>query len=479
MKPFLQSIALASSLVAGTAAASTPEPDDFALGLNVLATPGYPVLQFTVPDRVYEGVTRADLGDLRVFNGGGIVVPHALCTGPEPVAETVSEEPLRVFPLQPGAPPHGDGGGNGDTRVSVQTPAGTSVQVIERGGPSGMAMRPAAPAAVAAPQVFVADATALRHPLRALQLGWSTPDGASQATVRVEASDDLDRWHTVVANTTLLYVAADGRTLDRNRIDLPQQTYRYLRLTRSDGPAVRIERVTAETVQPGAPPEPFWFAANPAATADAEGVGFETGRLAPVQTARVELPSANMALHVALESRQRAEMPWQQRWSGDVSSVRLDPEQATRLPEPRSTRFFPVADTQWRVRVLRGRESLGGGRPTLHLGYHPARLRFLVQGEGPFVVAYGSARVAPGETRGCDDLLAQVPSAQRDTLIGDAAVSAAPSGAFGGPEVLAPAPKPTPVRQIVLWAVLLLGAAALVAMALSLLRRLREGEAAP
>ena len=76
-----------------------------------------------------------------------------------------------------------------------------------------------------------------------------------------------------------------------------------LRLTRSDGPAVRIERVTAETVQPGAPPEPFWFAANPAATADTEGFVFETGRLAPVQSARVELPSANMALHVALERK--------------------------------------------------------------------------------------------------------------------------------------------------------------------------------
>ena len=43
-----------------------------------------------------------------------------------------------------------------------------------------------------------------------------------------------------------------------------------------------------------------------------------------------------------------------------------------------------------------------------------------------------------------------------------------------GPGLLAPPPKPTPVRQIVLWAVLLLGAAALVAMAVSLLRRLRE-----
>ena len=457
--------ALTLGTLCGVAAAQAPEPKDFAHGLTVVTAPGQPVQQFQVPDVVYQGVTRADLGDLRVFNGGGIVVPHALCLGAEPPTETVREESLNVFALQPGA----RAPVSGDTRVNLQTPAGTSVQVIE-GGPSGLASAQA----VVEPESFVVDATALRESPRALQLAWSTPDGASQARVRVEASDDLDRWHTVIDGTTLLHVTADGLTLDRNRIELPAWGYRYLRLARSEGPAVRIERVTAEVVQYGPPTEPRWFAADPVPAAAGENFEFTTGRLAPVEAARVELSSANMMLHVALESRRTPEAAWQPRWYGDVSTVKGE---NGALPNPLA-KFTAVADPHWQVRVQRGAESLGGERPTLRLGYHPARLRFLAQGAEPFVVAYGSARVPPAETPGCDALLAQVPPAERAGMIGLAQVSAAPAGAFGGPEALTPPPKPTPVRQIVLWAVLLLGAAALVAMALSLLRRLREGDAA-
>jgi len=457
---------LAFAALAGAAAAPAPAPKDFASGLNVLAIPGLPVQQFTVPDLVYQKVTRADLGDLRVFNGGGIVVPHALCTRVEPAAATVHEQPLSVFALQPGARAPADG-----TRVNVQTPAGTSVQIREAAS-SALVGTPVAPA----PEAFVVDATTVGEPLRALQLAWSTPDGASQASVRVEASDDLDRWHTVVDATTLLHVTADGRTLDRNRVELPVWLYRYLRLTRSDGPAVRIERVTAEIHQPGPPPEPFWFVPAPAAggVAEADGFLFETGRLAPVQAARINLPAANMALRVALESRRQADQPWQPRWSGEVSSVQA----ADGAGQGPAIAFAAVTDGQWRVRVLRGAETLGGGRPGLDLAYHPARLRFSVQGVGPFVVAYASARVPPAQTPGCDDLLAQFSPAERSAMIGTAAVTPAPMGPFGGDEVLAPPPKPTPVRQIVLWAVLLLGTAALVAMALSLLKRLRENESA-
>jgi hypothetical protein len=421
------------------------------------------VQQFTVPEAVYQGVTRADLGDLRVFNGGGIVVPHALCAGPVVTAETVTEQPLPVFPLRRPPPLGAQGGG----RVNIQTPGGTSVQVIE--APQGAAATARIPPALTPGEVdgFVVDAGGAPGALRTLRLAWSTPDGASEAAVRVEASENLNHWRTIVPGTTLLHVAADGRALDRNTIDLPQEKYRYLRLVRSEGPAVVISGVSADVVQPGVAAAPQWFAAEPSADAEANAFLYDAGRLAPVQAARIELAMANMALHVALDSRGAPEQPWQMRWSGDVSSVNGGAE----VP---AAAFGPVADTLWRVRVLRGAESLGGSRPTLRLGYHPARLRFLAQGEGPFVVAYGSARVPSAQTVSCDGLFPQVAGQTQAALVGAASVTPAAAGAFGGAGMLAPPPKPTPVRQIVLWAVLLLGAAALVAMAMALLRRLRE-----
>ena len=446
-------------VAAGAVAAAAPVPKDFAHGMAVTVAPGLPVQQFALPEAVYQGVTREDLGDLRVFNGGGIVVPHALCTAPLATPETVRELALPVFPLRQEtrrAVAQTD-------RITVQTPGGTSVQVVEGRG-AAVAITPVTPQAPAA-DGFVVDASAAPGAVRALRLSWNAPDGASEAQVRVEASEDLNQWRTVVAATTLLHVAADGRALDRNHVDLPEARYRYLRLVRSSGPAVAVGAVTADVVHPGTAATPQWFAAMPAADAGSEGFVFDAGRLAPVQAARVVLATPNMALRVALDSRRGPQLPWQQRWSGEISSV--DGGNAAQTPP-----FAAVADPLWRVRVLRGAESLGGGRPVLRLGYHPARLRFLAQGEPPYLVAFGSARVPPAELIGCDALL---PVAGREDLVGAAQLAAAPAGAFGGAEVLAPAPAPTPVRQIVLWAALLLGTAAVVAMALALLRRLREG----
>jgi hypothetical protein len=454
-------LALSLAVAAGVAAAArAPTPKDFAYGLLVESEAGKPANELTLPDEVYGGATRADLGDLRVFNAGGIVVPHALCPLPEVSLPTLREQALPVFPLRRPPPL----GAQGDGRVTVQTPGGTSVQVIERGPPPALA-----PSAAGAADGFVVDASAVDGSLRALRLSWSTPDGASEAQVRVEASEDLNAWRTVVAGTTLLHVAADGRALDRNHVDLPESRYRYLRLVRSSGPAVAIGAVTADVVQPPAPAEPRWFAAMPMADEDG-AFRFDAGRLAPVHAARVVLATPNMALRIALDSRGGPDLPWRERWSGEVSSV--DGGNAAQTPP-----FPGASDRLWRVRVLRGAESLGGGRPTLRLGYHPARLRFLAQGDGPYTVGYGSARVAPAEAVACDGLLPNLSPPERAALIGAAAATPAPAAAFGGPDALIPPAPPTPVRQIVLWAVLLLGTAALVAMALSLLKRLREGGA--
>jgi hypothetical protein len=460
-----RSVALLAALVAfaGAAAAQSPALKDFAYGLFIESEVGRPALQFTLPDAVYQGVTRADLGDLRVFNAGGVVVPHALCAGAEVGAEIVSERPLPVFPLRRPAPLGSQAGG----RVTLQTPGGTSVQVVE-GHAASAAITPTAPAPA---DGFVVDAGNAPGALRTLRLSWSTPDGASEAQVRVEASEDLNAWRTVVAGTTLLHIAADGQALDRNHIDLPEARYRYLRLVRNAGPAVAISGVSADVVTPGAASAPRWFAAMPAADAEDGAFLFDASRLAPVEAARIDLAVANMALGIALDSRAAPGQEWRTRWTGDVSSVGGS--------EAAAPAFGAVTDTLWRVRVLRGAESLGGGRPVLRLGYHPARLRFLAQGDGPFVVAYGSARVPPAQAAGCDTLLPRMPEQARATLIGAAVATPAADGPFGGPEVLAPPDAPTPVRQIVLWIVLLLGTGALVAMALALLRRLREGGAAP
>ncbi|PPE74239.1 hypothetical protein C3942_09425 [Solimonas fluminis] len=432
-------------------AALAVQPADYARGLTLQAD-GQPLQELAVPDEAYAGVLRGDLGDLRVFNSAGVAVPHALCAAEpgEPQRELL---PLPLFTLQ-GAAVTGEGG----LRIDVRTADGAGVQW------SGA---PAAPGARS--QAYVLDLRQLRHPAQALRLDWRSDDGSSELPLRILASEDLDRWETLVARSTLLRSRDGG--MERGRVPLPAGRHAYLRLERAgSGAPLRILGAWVETEAAAAVQGLLRFDAL-AQPAEKPGVlRFDARRRAPVDHAWVPLPAANMSLQVRLESRAAApggqDTRWQPRWSGEVNSVTRAGAAAAAL------RFPPTTDRYWRLTVTGGSETLGAAQPQLQLGYVPARLRFLAQGEGPFTLAFGSARVEP-VMPSCGSLLSDQDETERRRLSGSA-VALPPAIPLGGPEMLTPAPKPTPLRLVLLWATLGIGALLLLAMALSLLRRLRE-----
>lgn len=443
-------------------AAGAVEPAQFANGIELQADSDQPLLELVLPDAVYAGVQRADLADLRVFNTQHVAVPHALCDAPL-APPGVEEHPLPVFSLRAAARAR-----SGGVDVQVRGDGNASVRVD---------VRPASRAEGESQQAtrlsgYVIDARSAPGVIRALRLKWQTADAASGVAVRVEASDDLDRWHTVVAQTTLLRVDAAGSVLERTRIALPEARYSYLRVARADsGPEPDLAQVIAEAVVPAEQDEALlrWFDAPPASLpAQQPGFGFDAGRRAPVLIARIELPLPNMALTASLQSRASAQAAWQTRWTGEVFALGSGDAQRRNA----DIRFAATTDPLWRVRVTQGEESLGAAAPRLRLGYRPARLRFLAQGATPFVLAYGSGRADPAPRRDCADLLQQLPRTELEQLIGQA--QAGEPRTLGGEAALKPAPKALPTRQIVLWALLVVGALLLLAMALSLMRRARR-----
>src|SRR6188768_3619193 len=211
-----------------TAFAAAPHLDDYAQGVRVDAYSGRPLAEVLLPDEVYQRITREDLGDIRVFNADGMTVPHAFCTAPIRTEPVVSRDTLPVFELQ------GPGKDSTDcTRVEVQTSGGTQVRVQEREGSDHDA----------ATQTWahVIDARSITDELRSIEFDWTSPDSASQAQVRIEASEDLDRWHTVIDHTTLLRVTQGDQQLQRKVIEVSPGHYDYLRVVRTDkGPPLQI-----------------------------------------------------------------------------------------------------------------------------------------------------------------------------------------------------------------------------------------------
>jgi hypothetical protein len=440
---------LISALIPAVAFGATARLDDFAQGVTIEVLSRRPIVQLNIPDAVYQSVVTDNLSDVRVFNGDGLPVPHALCAAPATQEPTISQESLPVYRLQDIK------ANDGDTRVEVQTPSGAQISV------EGANRRDTDRQTSA----YVIDAREITDELRAVQFDWSSPDGASEVRVSIQASEDLDQWETVVAGSTLLSVRAGEQQLRRHRVALPQRHYEYLRVERVDrGPPLQIDEVIAERVTPAPIIEPTWFAANAMASREPNALMFDTARRAPVAYARVMPTQENMSLRIAIESRDDDEAMWSTQWSGEVYSILTDTERRVSPP----AEFAATTDRYWRVR-LTTQGDVFTIPPALELAYRPAQLRFLSQGEGPFTLAYGTRRADPAPARACDALLADMKREDLAENMGEAMTGA--SRKLGGDDALRPLPKQTPLRQIVLWGVLILGVGALVAMALSLLRR--------
>jgi len=447
-----------SASASASAQAADPAPTDFAYGLPMQPQAGKPVQTLRVPDAVYAHVTRADLGDIRIFNADDVAVPYALCPVGDLATQRRRRQNLPVFALR-----RASADGNSGSRVRIETAQGTRIQVLEP-------VTPETDNAGGDIGAYVIDARGVSGRIRAIQPQWQSAGGPSELQVRLQASNDLEHWRTIVANATLLRARGETGALTRSRIALPDGEYAYLRLEPSDATRPpRIQQVIADVQSRMTEAAAVMVDAEATGRGSGEAVfRFDSRRSAPMQAAHVSLPASNMALGIALDSRAQDGAEWRQRWRGEV--YELD---GMKRPDGWTPiRFAPTRDRYWRLRVVRGAASLAGAKLGLRLEYQPRRLRFLAQGEAPFVLAYGSAAAAPG-ARDCDRLLSGLARNERERMTGDA-VPAGPAVSLGGDAALTAAPEPVPVRRYLLWAVLVAGVLLLAGLALALLRRVGD-----
>lgn len=421
---------LGLSLLASFAAAADGAPpadrvaQRFALDLDGNAA----YYQLTVPQPVYAASRRADLGDVRVFNGAGEPVPYSLDA---PAAATPAAPPARVpvhwFPL-PAA--RADDG---------HAPLGVSV------GPDG-SLR----AAVAAPSraKHGADLVDLSHAdgqPDALLVHVS--DDSYQGRVAVEASDDLRSWR-LLGDTQLLKVGRGDAMLVQERIALDGAAPRYLRLNWLDG-APAIASIEVEThprdvraTDAAAVPRQWRDAVHVRAGDAAGEYRFETDGTYPVDRLRIELPQPNTVARATLQSRPDAQTPW--RDVADVALFRLQGKAGEQRNPPLA--FAANTDRAWRLVVDMRNGGLGAGQPAISIGWHPAALTFVARGAPPFTLGVGNASLVSS-------------AVGRDALLVGMAPEVRPARVGAALPVAAPPPAPVDVdtdakRRYVLWGAL-------------------------
>ncbi len=416
---------------------------DFAYAADIHTEGDAAIYRLDLPQSVYAGVIRADLGDLRVFNAAGNLVPHSLVLSRDERAKAVTRHDLPLFPL------YADGTRDQlDIRVRIERhAAGQAIEVEQShsdttGRLSG----------------YILDARDLDSPVNLFTVSWADSDFLVR--LDLEAGDDLEHWRLVAGNVTLADLHHLGRHLKRDRIQVRPVKARYFRLRFTD-PAKAVH-LTGVRTRGTHSTRIIHYQEMVLALTPGPKTGeyrFQLPSAMRVERVRFHLPEINTLAGATLESRREQDQPWRERRRFTLYRLR---QHGVEL-EQEEVNLGRWPDRQWRLLVDQSTGGLGPGLPTLKLLWRPQELRFVARGEGPYTLAWGSARPLPEHKPGTDAML-------RST--GIAALPASVKSQVrrvSGDSVLSPAIN---WRQWLLWAVLVLGAVLLIWMALRLFRQM-------
>ncbi|BBO82483.1 membrane protein [Desulfosarcina ovata subsp. sediminis] len=442
---------LAWPALAGAAGLS---PSDFAYGIRITVPVGTPVAALSLPKTVYEHTSRTDLGDLRVFNQAGEVVPHLIRFASSREAES-SWQPLPFFPLP--KTPATVAGGYG---VEVHTGAdGTVVRIDPQDSGTGPGV----------PRAFLIDLNRTGRNLAGLRLTWK-PDGANRMSLlAVDAGDDLVHWTTVQPRWAVSDIQYGSHRLLNNTIPLKSSQRRYLRLRQLDeGPALALTAVEGRKPPEGRQPVRAYLKIKGTPVMGTPGEFlYQAGGAFPVDRVNLIFSQANSMAEATLWSRADPDDDWTRRFKGLF--YRIDRDGTVLSSEPKTVAIS--TDRYWRLMVDDSESTIGNAVPELSMGYRPHDLYFVARGNGPYTLAFGNTLAQPltVDVAALFDGIGRQPGQGIERWV-------EPRGrsfVLGGPQRLKPQPKPLPTRRIVLWSILLAGVLVVAGMAWRLARRLK------
>jgi Protein of unknown function (DUF3999) len=382
----------------------------------LLLSESSPFYRLNLPVTVYQFSQRADLGDLRVFNSAGELVPYALETAAPPQANQLSQTTLRFFPYS---------SKTSDEQRDVSIQISSNGQLSAQSHSSSKQQE----------NSYLIDASQIKGRLESLTLAWQ--ETQFQGQIRLSASDDLQQWQ-VLGSTEIIQLNYQGQTLSQPKVDLGGIRAKYLRIT-SDSPLTLKEVRLQSSIAQSAPRA--WLAPVTAQLSQGEYL-FDLGVHAPIDRLELALPQLNTVVQASLASRAY-------RLQGKTAEAHSP---ALSIP-PRNHRY-------WRLTVNQNSGGLGQGLPQLKAGWTPQQLAFVARGQAPFILAFGHAGVGSAAINSADLIISNaVASAAAGALQNKTTASAA---AIASP--------PSSARSYGLWAALVLAVGVLGGMAWKLIR---------
>lgn len=424
-----------------TVGASTPA--DFAQQWPVSAL-GEGAYAINLNEEIYRIVQKPDLSDLVAFNAAGEALPFGPMPafyGPMPATWVQA----KTFSLPKEASQNPD-----LLKLHVQRSAAGELRLD-----ADFANQ----ISVTQTHDWIIEIAAVDQAIETLQVELSGQAGDFNAQLVVQASQDLQQWQHL--NTaSIVSLQQDGQRLQRLQIELPGSSAKYLRVQSLDAPAgllisgFKLKQRPFGIVRS---PPLQWLQAN-YLKKDGRGFVYELpARISPEQF-NIELNNTNAIAQFSIAARQNELDYWQPQSSLTVfrlraAGVSLDNE-ASSVQSGR-VRY-------WRIESNTEIDEA----PVLKFSYRPEQFLLLTHGAAPYFIAAGSMK-AQRDQYPLDVLVSQVKQNQgRDWKPAEVSLGKAVK-AIGNMEDISR--MPTDWRNILLWSVLLLGAAAVVLMVLKLL----------
>ena len=361
-------------------------PQDFAFGLPVVTTNETAAYRFSLPLAVYQGTVREDLGDMRLFNAQGEVVPYSLLRpAPQPQTHGAATA-LPLFPLHEGSRVVIDG-----VRLSIDSPGASVNLQTQRGvGVSAVASQ------------YVLDGRALESQVSAFRLTWPETASDYSGRVKVEASDDLGTWAALVTAAPIANLHSNGQALVENRVALPPSKAKFWRISWvGPAPGFELSSVLAEPADSPVDSAHESLDVNGVADpAEADAYSFDLGAHLPVSRVNVTLPEANTVNTMELSSRRSPGDVWRAVAHAGFYRVMTQTHEQQNAP----IEIGIDHDRYWRVRILHG-GGLTQAPLRLHVEWVANVVTFLARGRGPYQLVYGNSMAASAEAD-----LTQVPT---------------------------------------------------------------------
>ena len=434
-------------------------PGDFAYGCSLPVTDGNAVHALDLPLAVYEKAVRSDLGDLRIFNGAGETVPHAVRRLPEETEQYRQSVPF--FPLPGNQQPLAS-----DLSLRVTRNAAGTILTVDSGSTATAQSHTAS---------YLFDTTKLERRPTELEVQWSGPTGI--LTVSLAQSSDLTHWSPLVDRAVLADLTYNGGNIAARRILLPGKTLPYLRLDCIDcREPLHLREVTALSGTPVTADQWQWVRLAGTRFTEENKMRIIEYRLEAnimVTAVQLEFPAANSLLRATVESRPKTGGPW--RHVAQADFYRLDLEGKS-LANP-LVHCPPISSSDWRIKVIAENAGLGSNArmPRLELGWRQEQVVFLGRGDGPYTLAFGSAKAAEDDGLLQNNLvLAALRETKSETSI--RRVEPGPVQTLAGDQALKPRLSTASWKKILLWAVLVAGVALLGLMTRTILREMRANK---